>query len=129
MDEILDGGGRVIVVVDDQIQNREMICDLLDSYGFASEPVSNGNDALKIVREQNPALVITDQYMDGMDGWKLLSALRKLDPNLPVILCSASPPHRPATYATDLEFDAVLLKPTSIRQLLQIVVSRLEEKA
>ncbi|WP_430391804.1 two-component regulator propeller domain-containing protein [Dyella sp. 20L07] len=126
MDHVIDGQDRVIVVVDDQLQNRDMLCDLLDSYGFSCVPASNGRDALNIIEERNPSLVITDQYMDGMDGWMLLSALRKTHPHVPVILCSASPPQRPSSYPSNLEFDATLLKPTSIRQLLQIVVSKLE---
>ncbi|WP_430389987.1 ATP-binding protein [Dyella sp. 20L07] len=126
MDQSLDGRGRVIVVVDDQPQNRDMICDLLDSYGFASFPAGEGKEALKLVEEENAAMVITDQYMDGMDGWMLLDALRRANPRLPVVLCSASPPRPPAFCAVGLDFDAVLMKPTSVRQLLQVVTSRLD---
>ncbi|MDR3443728.1 MULTISPECIES: ATP-binding protein [unclassified Dyella] len=126
MDESLDGRGRVIVVVDDQQQNRDMICDLLDSYGFASFPAGDGNEALAIIEEHPPAMVITDQYMDGMNGWMLLDALRRTQPDLPVVLCSAAPPRRPAGCEPDLDFDAVLIKPISVRLLLQVVVSRLD---
>jgi len=126
VDENLDGRGRVIVVVDDQPQNRDMVCDLLDSYGFASFPAGDGGEALALVEQQGAAMVITDQYMAGMDGWMLLGALRQAHPQLPVVLCSASPPRRPASCPPDLDFDAVLIKPTSVRQLLQVVVSRLD---
>lgn len=121
MDTSLDGGGQAIVVVDDQPQNRDLLCDLLDSYGFASFPAGDGGEALRIVDAQRPALVITDQYMEGMDGWALLAALRKTHAGLPVILCSSASPRRPATCAPGLDFDATLLKPVSVRQLLQVV--------
>lgn len=126
MDGSLDGRGRVIVVVDDQQQNRDMICDLLDSYGFASFPAGDGDEALRIIKEHSPAMVITDQYMDGMNGWTLLNVLRTMHPHLPVVLCSAAPPRRPAACEPDLEFDAVLIKPISVRLLLQVVESRLD---
>lgn len=124
MDASLDGDGQAIVVVDDQPQNRDMLCDLLDSYGFASFPASDGVEALRIVAAQRPAMVVTDQYMDGMDGWALLAALRKTHAGLPVILCSAAPPRRPAGCAS-VDFDAALLKPVSVRQLLRVIAGKL----
>lgn len=129
MDAGHDGGGRTIVVVDDQAQNRDMLCDLLDSYGFASFPAGTGREALKIVEEQRPAMVITDQYMDGMDGWGLLKELRRTHADLPVILCSATPPRRPAAHEPELDFDAALLKPVSVRQLLLLVAAQLVKTA
>ena len=125
METGLDGGGQAVVVVDDQPQNRDMLCDLLDSYGFASFPAGDGAEALRIVEAQRPAMVITDQYMDGMDGWALLAALRRTHAGLPVILCSATPPRRPAGCAPELDFDAALLKPVSVRQLLQVIAGKL----
>jgi signal transduction histidine kinase len=125
METNLDGGGQAIVVVDDQPQNRDMLCDLLDSYGFTSFPADSGEEALRIVEARGPAMVITDQYMDGMGGWALLEALRKIHADLPVVLCSAAPPRRPASCGPELEFDAVLLKPVSVRQLLQVIVGKL----
>jgi CheY-like chemotaxis protein len=64
--------------------------------------------------------------MDGMNGWALLRVLRRRHPHLPVVLCSAAPPRRPAACEPDLEFDAVLIKPISVRLLLQVVVGRLD---
>lgn len=125
MEANLDGGGQAIVVVDDQPQNRDMLCDLLDSYGFASFPAGSGEEALPIVEAHGPVMVITDQYMVGMGGWALLEALRKTHARLPVVLCSAAPPRRPPAGGPALEFDAVLLKPVSIRELLQVVVGTL----
>lgn len=125
MDASVDGGGQSIVVVDDDPPARDMLCDLLDSYGFASFPAADGYEALKLVEEQHPAMVITDQSMNDMDGWMLLQALRKIHPDLPVILCSSSPPRRPATCAPELDFDSALLKPVSVHQLLQRVVDAL----
>lgn len=126
MDENIDGEGRVIVVVDSQQQNRDMVSDMLDSYGFACFPASDGDEALAIIGQHAPVMVITDQYLDGMNGWMLLSALRSMQPDLPVILCSALPPKRPTDFSQELDFDAVLIKPISVRLLLQLVVSRLE---
>ena len=125
METDYDGNGQAIVVVDDQAQNRDMLCDLLDSYGFASLPASSGEEALRIVAAQRPAMVIADQYMDDMDGWALLAELRKTRADLPVILCSAAPSRRPDAFDPTLDFDAALLKPVSVRQLLQEIEGRL----
>ncbi|HWU75967.1 MAG TPA: two-component regulator propeller domain-containing protein [Rhodanobacter sp.] len=125
METNLDGCGQAIVVVDDQSQNRDLLCDLLDSYGFRSFPAASGEEALRIVEAQGPVMVITDNYMDGMGGLALLEKLRETHANLPVVLCSAALPMHSEASGTELSFDAVLLKPVSVRQLLQVVGGQL----
>lgn len=115
----VDGAGRVVLVVDDQPQQREVTCDLLDGCGFETVAAVDGDEALRLLRQRTVDLVLTDQYMGGADGWALLRAVRQDRPDLPVLLYSALPPQRPADAATD--FSATLLKPASGRQLLALV--------
>lgn len=114
----VDGAGRRILVVDDQAQSREMLCDLLDGFGFESVPAASGEAALATLREQAVDLVVTDQYMPGMDGWALLRAVRREYGALPVLLYSSLPP-RPGHEGDAVEFDDAVLKPASGRELLE----------
>jgi two-component system, sensor histidine kinase LadS len=114
----VDGGGRIVLVVDDQAQNRELLCDLLDGSGFVALAAADGHAGLRLLRERQAALVLTDQRMDGLDGWGLLAAVRRQWPGVPVVLCSAAPPHRPAGFDPALSFDACLLKPVVPNELL-----------
>ena len=116
----VEGAGRRILVVDDQAQSREMLCDLLDGFGFESVPAASGDEALAVLREQAVDLVVTDQFMPGMDGWTLLRTIRRERPALPVLLYSSLPP-RPAQQVGEVAFDDALLKPASGRELLERV--------
>jgi signal transduction histidine kinase/FixJ family two-component response regulator len=117
----VDGAGRVILVVDDQLQSRELLCDLLDGSGFYSLAAADGHEALTLLQRRSVELVVTDQSMPGMDGWGLLQALRVPYPELPVLLYSALPPRRPAALDPTLAFTATLLKPAGSGELLTMV--------
>ena len=113
----VNGAGHMILVVDDQAQSRELLCDLLDGFGFESLPAADGEQALALLRRQSVSLVVTDQAMPGMGGWELLQRVRRDHPKLPVLLYSSLPPRRPEGFET-LEFNDTLLKPASGKQLL-----------
>jgi signal transduction histidine kinase/ligand-binding sensor domain-containing protein len=113
----IDGAGRAILVVADHAQSRDMLCDLLDGFGFESVPAATGEAALASLRERAIDLIVTDQVMPGMDGWALLRAVRREHPALPVLLYSSMPPRR--AQEDELAFDDALLKPASGKQLLE----------
>lgn|GEM_PF-480250 len=123
----IDGAGRVVLVVDDHAPSRDLLCDLLDGCGFETVPAADGAAALDLLRRRTPDLVLTDQRMQGMDGWHLLQAVRREHPDLPVLLYSALPPQRPQDIDARLAFTAALLKPASERRLLETVARLLRQ--
>ena len=77
-----------ILVVDDEEFMREAIRLVLEREGYAVAVAVDGQEALEVLRERKPDLVITDITMPRMGGYELLTALRR-DPethNLPLIL-------------------------------------------
>ncbi len=79
-----------VLVVDDEPDAREMIGRMLAREGFRVLRVSNGEDALRVAREEYPDVITLDVMMPGMDGWAVLGAL-KADPQLaeiPVVMLS-----------------------------------------
>lgn len=123
----VEGAGRTILVVDDQPQSRELLCDLLDGSGFRTLSAAEGGEALALWRQQPVQLVLTDQSMPGMDGWGLLQAVRARDPHLPVLLYSALPPRRPPALDPALAFTASLLKPARSSELVASIGRWLDE--
>ena len=117
----VSGVGRQILLVDDVEQNREWLSDLLGGYGFDVTAASDAGQALEALRNEVYDLLISDQAMPGMDGWALLAVVRERWPALPVLLYSSAPALRPAVYPADLNFDAVLLKPSDAAELLATV--------
>jgi signal transduction histidine kinase/CheY-like chemotaxis protein/streptogramin lyase len=113
----INGTGHMILVVDDHAQSREMLCDLLDGFGFESIPAADGEQALALLGQQPVSLIVTDQAMPGMDGWELLRMIRRGYPELPVLLYSSLPPGHPEGFK-GLAFNDALLKPASGKQVL-----------
>lgn len=117
----IDGHGRVVLVVDDDPQQRDLLCDLLDGHGFDALAAPDGAAALEIMRGREVDLVVTDQGMPGMDGWTLLQRMRAVYPELPVLLYSALPPRRPRGGNDGVDFDEAMLKPAAGGDLLRKV--------
>jgi len=81
---------RQILIVDDYDASRALLTRMLSSAGYNCRETNNAADALKLVREEKPEVMLLDFKMPGMDGTDALKQLRS-DPNpdiaqLPVIM-------------------------------------------
>ena len=56
---------------------RHIVCTYLEARDFAVESATHGTEALEILRDVTPDIVITDIEMPKMDGWRLIRALRE----------------------------------------------------
>ena len=84
-----EGGGTLLLVDDDDmlLMATGVTVELL---GFTLLTAKDGVEALEVYRQHRADIrcVVTDLTMPRLDGWGLLTALRQLDPSLPVILAS-----------------------------------------
>jgi DNA-binding NtrC family response regulator len=78
-----------ILIVDDEPNVRRVLGTLLEQAGYATTRAESGEQALDLVRAQDPDLVITDLKMPGMDGMELLARLRETFPEIPVVMLTA----------------------------------------
>jgi two-component system, response regulator FlrC len=83
------GKNLPILIVEDDADLREAVCDTLELSGQAVLAVSSGPDALEMLRAQAVSLVVSDVRMDPMDGITLLKEIRREHPQLPVVLMTA----------------------------------------
>lgn len=67
---------RTVLVVDDQPDVRETLCDLLIIAGYCPVPAADGLEALEQIARERPALITLDLKMPRMSGWELLEVLR-----------------------------------------------------
>jgi two-component system response regulator FlrC len=78
-----------ILVVEDDANLREAVCDTLELAGEAVIAASSGPEALSMLEGQSVGLVVSDVRMEPMDGITLLKEIRTQYPHLPVVLMTA----------------------------------------
>lgn len=79
-----------ILVVDDAAFMRMMIRDILTKNGYeVCGEANDGNQAIEKFKELKPDLITMDITMPEMDGIQALREIKKIDPNVKVIMCSA----------------------------------------
>ena len=82
---------QTILIVDDEIQNRELFEHLLRLEGYRTLTAANGEEALKAIAEHSPDLILLDIMMPGINGYEL-AVLLKADAatsNIPIIMVTA----------------------------------------
>lgn len=70
------GNEATILVVDDNHDNVEILRAFLESRGYTVAIASDGKTALGMLEEVNPALVLLDVMMPGMDGWQVCRTIK-----------------------------------------------------
>ena len=69
-----------VLVVDDQLFHREMVCEMLRAKGFAVETVASGEEAIALYAElAEKPLVLMDNLMPKMSGTEATAAIRSID--------------------------------------------------
>ncbi len=75
-----------LLLVDDETEFRDAAGQALRRQGFQVSEAGSGEHALDLLRDDGPDLVILDLKMRGMDGIATLTEIRKLEPDLPVLI-------------------------------------------
>ncbi len=85
----MEAGGTVLLV-DDEEMVRDMAAAMLKRLGFFVLEAKDGGEAVELFRQRQGEIrfVLCDLTMPRLNGWETLTALRKLSPDLPVILTS-----------------------------------------
>jgi len=111
---------RLILVVEDEADNRRILRDLLTSSGFRVAEADNGPDGLEMTLRERPDLVIMDIRLPGMDGFEV-TRLIKSRPEVadtPVIIVTSHAMSDDTAKALAAGGDAYFSKPVSPRALL-----------
>jgi two-component system, response regulator FlrC len=78
-----------VLVVEDDAALREALVDTLRAAGLAAIAAGDAPGALELLESEEIALVISDVQMPGPNGYQLLSSIKRLRPDLPVVLMTA----------------------------------------
>ena len=118
---------RYALVVDDDEELREYIATLLGQY-FHVETAEDGVDAWRRIEERQPDLVVSDVMMSVLDGYELVSRIRKDERtrSIPVVLLSALASDDKRVRAMRAGADAYLTKPFDTKLLIATCQSLLQ---
>ena len=108
---------RKILVVDDTRNVQLVISDFLSAQEYQVLTASDGREALEVVRQSAPDLVLLDIMMPNMDGYQFISQLRR-ESSTPVIMITARQQEADIIKGFDLGADDYITKPFRLRELL-----------
>jgi two-component system cell cycle response regulator DivK len=115
--------GEQILVVEDNEKNMRLLRDVLRASGYRTLEASTGGQALMLVTEHGPALVLMDVRLPDMDGLEVLNRLRmdERTASIPVIAVTAQAMRGDSERFKKAGFDGYLSKPVDIDELLMAV--------
>jgi len=106
-----------ILVVDDEAQITRVLKTTLSSQGYGIRSASDGKEALQLMKDWTPDLVVTDLRMPNMDGLELCRRIRA-ESRIPIIVLSVKGEDTIKVEALDAGADDYITKPFSINELL-----------
>ena len=121
-------GKRTVLVVDDDREMVGMLEETLGEAGYRVQTADSGANALKVVSREWPDLVISDLRMSGMTGHQLQTALKRVAPDLPIVIITAFGSIQTAVEAMRLGAFDYVTKPFSNDELLLVVARALENR-
>ena len=113
----LDLMARTILVVDDDPHIREVITYALEQAGMRPVEAMNGQKALDIVGQENPALIILDINMPEVDGFQFCREVRKTS-EVPILFLSSRDEEIDRVVGLEIGGDDYVSKPFSPRELI-----------
>ena len=117
-----------ILIVDDEKNIRSSLEGILKDEGYRVRSVPTGEDLLKQVAQAVPDLVILDVWLPGMDGLQALEEVKRVHPELPVIMISGHSTVETAVKATRLGAYDFIEKPLSLEKTILAVRNALEHQ-
>lgn len=116
-----EGPRRTVLVVDDDVDHRELIRQILAPLGFTVLSAPDAAACLDLVAQSRPDLFLIDIAMPGMNGWDLARALRQAgDTQSAIVMMSANIGETPPVRGDEDDHDAALAKPFEIAALLEL---------
>ncbi len=115
----MDGkaAGEIVLIVEDNDKNMKLARDILQFHGFATLEATTGEDGVALTRERQPAIVLMDIQLPGIDGVTALERIRQ-EPGtarIPVVAMTASVMKEDRERFGTAGFDGCITKPIDVR--------------
>jgi CheY-like chemotaxis protein len=121
---------QLILIIEDNALNRKLVRDVLQAKGYRTLETETGEEGVRLAREHQPALVLMDIQLPGMNGIDALGQLRA-DPTtraIPVIAVTASAMTQNRQQIIAAGFDGYQPKPINVAAFLEAVRETIERE-
>lgn len=119
---------RKILWVDDEIDLLKSHVIFLEKNGYDLTPVTNGEDAIALVKQETFDAVLLDEMMPGLDGLSVLAEIKQYDPGLPVVMITKSEEEHIMDDAIGSRISDYLIKPVNPNQIYTTLKRLLDTK-
>lgn len=86
---------QTVLILDDDDAVRESLLYYFEDLGWDARGAGTAEEALEVVQEANPAGVVVDIRLPGMDGNSFIVELEKTHPHVACLICTGSPEYQP----------------------------------
>ncbi len=114
---LTDSAGHILVV-DDEASIRQVLKTTLEAFGFTTDEVSNGEEALRLLRRKKFEVVLLDLNLLGMSGFDTCAEMRRIAPGLSILVLSVRDSQDDKVLALDSGADDYITKPFHISELI-----------
>jgi two-component system alkaline phosphatase synthesis response regulator PhoP len=118
---------KKILIADDEPNIVISLEYLMQREGYEVLVARDGEQALQLLREEKPDLVLLDAMMPKKSGFEVLQAIRDEQPELKIVMLTAKGRETDQTKGQALGADAYVVKPFSTRELAERVHRMLED--
>ena len=116
--KVSQNDGPVVLVVDDEATFRNRLCRAFRERGWEAHAADGGTEALELVRNTSPDLVLLDLRMPEVSGLDLIERIKELDPTITLFILTGYGSIPTAMQALKLGADHYLAKPLDVDQIL-----------
>jgi DNA-binding NtrC family response regulator len=117
-----------ILVIDDDVEMRNMLRSALENEGYLVKEVENGREAVKTCEKSLFDVALIDVKLPDMKGTELLNKLKKIQPKMIRIIITGYPTLETAMESVNERADGYVLKPFKVEVLLETIRKLLNEK-
>ncbi len=110
-------GNETILVVDDEANIRDLAQLYLEKDGYRVVTAVDGLQALNLIKQESPTLMVLDLMLPEMDGWEVCRRVRQ-DSNLPILMLTARDDDIDKIVGLEMGADDYLTKPFNPRELV-----------
>lgn len=117
-----------ILVVDDDHEMADLLSDILRDAGYSVSIANSGTEALARIEDERPDVLISDLRMSGMSGHALQAELKRVEPDLPIVIITAFGSIQSAVESMKLGAFDYITKPFDHDELLLVVARAVENQ-